>query len=94
MNTIMSPATIAAFSFWPALNRPCGGSGPRRATAQRSQRASSASRRSMSAAPRRSAPSVSLSTSSTSPAQNASAAPRWMDFHSCRLAASSANAGR
>jgi hypothetical protein len=29
VKTTSSPATMAAFSFWPALKRPCGGSGPR-----------------------------------------------------------------
>ena len=28
VNTTSSPAMTAVFSFWPALNRPCGGSGP------------------------------------------------------------------
>ena len=93
-NTTMRPNTNAVFSFWPALKRPCGGSRPRRVTAQPSQRTSSSSKRSTSEAVWRRRPPVSLATRMTRPAQNAIAAPRWIDFHSRRLAASSAKTGR
>jgi hypothetical protein len=93
VKTTISPDTMAVFSFWPALNRPWAGSSPRRVTAHCSQRRSSSSKRSISrAAPRNWRPFPGRS--AISPAQKAIAAPRWMDFHIPRLAATSASEGR
>src|SRR5436190_8862624 len=93
VKTTASPAMIAAFSFCPALNRPAGGSGPRRLTAHASQARSSSSKRSSSDAVRPRLRGLAATTR-TRPAQKPIAAPTWSDFHSMRSAASAANTGR
>ena len=93
VNTTISPAITAVFSFWPALNRPCGGLGPICRTCHFSQRRSSSSNRSIWPTVRRSPPVDELTIRNV-PNQNASAAPRWIVFHSRRLAATSASDGR